>query len=157
MPLENVPTNPAFIEPTGPDAGNEPTVKPDETVQTPKKTATKAAPRKATDERAKEDATVKPDSDVDEYAYVQMPDGSYRAIRKNQIQQINAISNADGTPEVPDQDVYVWLADGSVERVSEKELPGSAGTNALNGHFVRDGHTFLIVAVHPVETENPKG
>ena len=106
--------------------------------------------------------TVKPDESTvkpveDEYAYVQMPDGSYRAIRKADIQRINNITDATGKPEIPVQDVYVWLADGSVERVSEDELPGAAGTNAAHGHYVRDGHTFLIVAVYPVETENPKG
>jgi hypothetical protein len=137
---------------------------PIENVKTPAKKAVPAAEFKApdvTDDQAdnddvKAENTVPvPAEDEGEYIYVQLPDGTYRAIRKSQVQQVG-VSDAAGNPEVPVQDVYVHLANGDVERVAENELPGSAGTNAQHGHFVKDGHTHTIIGVYPVETENPK-
>lgn len=66
--------------------------------------------------------------------------------------QWKAAQQAPAQPE-SDAEVYVWLANGDVERVKESDLPGSAGTNALHGHYVKDGKTYQIVAVHPVESE----
>lgn len=135
-----------------------------------KKTPTKAVPAADFQEptapdvdSAKESDAVKSDprpSEVkageDDFIFVRMPDNTVRAVRNDAIQNIGQFDSTAGVPEVPEQDVYVWLADGSVERMPERDLPGAAGTNAAHGHYVRDGHTFLIVAVHPVETENPK-
>lgn len=51
---------------------------------------------------------------------------------------------------------YIWLADGSVERVLDADLPGHAGVGAENGHWEKDGKVFQIVAVYPVEIEPKK-
>lgn len=59
---------------------------------------------------------------------------------------------AQGVPvDQDDREVYVWLADGSVEKVKARDLPGSAGTNAQNGYYERDGKMFSVVAVHDME------
>lgn len=57
-------------------------------------------------------------------------------------------------PVEPEEDPeqYVHLADGSIERLRLSQVPGFAGTNAPNGHFERDGKSFLIIGVYPVET-----
>jgi len=96
--------------------------------------------------------SIKPDAEpVDDFTFVRMPDGSVRAVRKADIQNINTFDRADGTPEVPVQDVYVHLANGDVERMPESKLPGAAGTNAPFGYFERDGKVHHIVGVYPVE------
>lgn len=104
-----------------------------------------------------------PEVDDTDYVYVTMPNGSTRAIPRSDVQaaqQRDADAYAAATTVAntgPDPEVYVWLADGSVERVKESTLPGGAGTNAVHGYFDRDGHTHHIVGVYPVETENQKG
>lgn len=62
---------------------------------------------------------------------------------------------AQQTPAQPESDVevYAWLANGDVVRVKQSDLPGTAGTNALHGHYEKDGKTYQIVAVYPVESE----
>jgi hypothetical protein len=117
-------------------------------------------------ETAPKDAAKAPEkaSEVEEdYVYVTMPDGATRAIPRSvvdasQARNKAALAAAGITSATPaeDAEVYVWLADGSVERVKTSELPGSAGTNAVNGHWERDGQTFQIVNVYPVESESPK-
>lgn len=87
------------------------------------------------------------------FTFVRMPDGSVRAVRNDAIQNIGAFDSTVGNPEIPDEEMYVWLADGSVERVKQSKLPGSAGTNAVNGYYERDNKMHHIVAVYPVETE----
>ena len=93
----------------------------------------------------------------DVYTFVEMPDGSVRAVRKSEIQKVSEIEtatqNITATPEVPkvEAQFYVWLADGSVVRVKESDLPVPAGTNAVNGHWQRDKNVYLIVGVYPVE------
>jgi hypothetical protein len=93
----------------------------------------------------------------DDFIFVQMPDGKVRAVRKADVQAINAIDNADGTQNEPEGEFYLWLADGSTERVKESKIPGFAGTNAPHGHFERDGKSYQIVGVYPVETDLKKG
>jgi len=99
----------------------------------------------------------------EDYVYVTMPDGATRAIPRSvvdasQARNKAALAAAGITSATPaeDAEVYVWLADGSVERVKTSELPGSAGTNAANGHWERDGKVYQVVNVYPVESENPK-
>lgn len=58
--------------------------------------------------------------------------------------------------EEPEPQSYIWLADGSVERVLDEDLPGHAGVGAENGHWERDGKVYQIVAVYPVEIELKK-
>lgn len=52
---------------------------------------------------------------------------------------------------------YIWLADGSVERVEDADLPGRAGSNAEWGHWEKDGKVHTIVGVYPVEYEIKEG
>lgn len=44
---------------------------------------------------------------------------------------------------------YVWLADGSVLRVMNEDLP--QGGHQTLGHWQRGDKVFLIVAIYPVE------
>jgi len=57
------------------------------------------------------------------------------------------------TPEenLPDSATqsYVWLADGSVLRVQNEDLP--QGGHQTYGHWQRGDKVFLIVAIYPVE------
>lgn len=46
---------------------------------------------------------------------------------------------------------YVWLADGSVLRVNNEDLPGASGAQDAFGHWQRGNKVYSIVAVHPVE------
>lgn len=59
-------------------------------------------------------------------------------------------------PDVVPQS-YVWLADGSVVRCNDEDLPlGNSGTVAPNGHWEKDGKVLQIVGVYPVEITLPK-
>lgn len=94
-------------------------------------------------------------SNVDDFEFVRLPDGSIRAVPKADIREVpeTATQDAPATVMVPVEDphFYVWLANGDVIRVKESDLPGSAGTNAAHGHWQKDGNVYLIVAVYPVE------
>lgn len=102
-------------------------------------------------------ADTAPPAPASEYEFVRMPDGSVQAVAKSDIHQIDEIAtatqNITATPEAPKVEAhfYVWLADGSVERVKESDLPTTAGTNAVNGHWQREDKVYLIVGVYPVE------
>lgn len=48
---------------------------------------------------------------------------------------------------------YVHLANGEVLRCEEDQLPVGGGTNAPNGHWVKDGKSFVVVGVYPAENE----
>lgn len=63
-------------------------------------------------------------------------------------------SGAVRTATEPEREAeyYVHLADGSVERVAESDLPTAAGADALNGYWQRDGKVYLVIAIHPTET-----
>jgi hypothetical protein len=106
-----------------------------------------------------DDAVPMPDEEED-YVYVRFPDG-WRAIRRSDVER-REIDEEDRPrtarqrkpepePE-PEEEFYVHLADGSVERVAESDLPGGAGTNAMHGHWERDSKVYLIIGVYPVET-----
>jgi hypothetical protein len=91
------------------------------------------------------------------HSVVRLPDGSLTVVSNEQIKTLNAAADAAAQaaadePE-PETEYYVWLADGSVVRVKETDLPGHAGTNALHGFFKRDGFNFVIVGVYPVESK----
>lgn len=90
-------------------------------------------------------------ADAGEYRYVQMPDGSIRAIRVSDIEGASAGSDEE------QPDVYIHLANGDVERVNASELPGTSGADNPHGHYVKDGKTHTIIGVHPVETDVPEG
>lgn len=100
--------------------------------------------------------------DNTDYVYVTMPDGQTRAVPRADVQAAqkrDADSYAAGVAvanEGPQEEFYVHLANGDVERVKSNDLPAYAGTNAANGYWDKDGHTHHIVGVYPVETENPK-
>lgn len=55
--------------------------------------------------------------------------------------------------EAEDPEVYAQLSNGEFVRVRTSELPGYAGTNAVYGFWEKDGRTYHIIAVHPVEVE----
>ena|ERR1700733_12598666 len=46
---------------------------------------------------------------------------------------------------------YVWLADGSVLRVNNEDLPGASGAANAHGHWQRGNKVYEIVGIHPVE------
>lgn len=48
---------------------------------------------------------------------------------------------------------YVWLADGSVLRVNNEDLPGASGTANPYGHWQRGNKVYEIVSIHGVESE----
>lgn len=48
---------------------------------------------------------------------------------------------------------YVWLADGSVLRANDEDLPGASGAQNPHGHWQKDGKVYEIVGVYPIETE----
>lgn len=56
-------------------------------------------------------------------------------------------------PEKPEEEeeFYLHLANGEAVRVKASQVPGRAGTNALNGHFVKDGYAHYVTGVYPVE------
>lgn len=63
----------------------------------------------------------------------------------------------DKPPVAPDAEdkpeYYVHLADGSVRRVAEEDLPTTAGTNAAFGHWVKDGKVYTVIGIYPAEIE----
>jgi hypothetical protein len=87
------------------------------------------------------------------HSVVRLADGSLVVVANDEIKSLNAAAAAQ--PEEPEAEAeyYLWLADGSVERVKESEVPGHAGTNALHGYFKRDGSNFVIVGVYPTESK----
>jgi len=95
-----------------------------------------------------------PDDDI-EYEFVRMPNGSIRAVAKDDIREAPATSTQDTvvTQEKPKEDVhfYVHLADGSIERVKESDLPTPAGSNAVHGFWQREGKLYTVIGVYPVE------
>ena len=95
------------------------------------------------------------------YTYVRLPSGEVRAIPNDEIRDATVTAKsdaakADNTPEKEDE-FYVHLANGDVERVKESDLPPSAGTNAVYGFWQRGMTVFQIVAVYPVEIETKEG
>lgn len=86
----------------------------------------------------------------DDFVFVQMPDGSVRAVSRAELTVLKGEDKPE--PENLDPDVYVHLADGSVVRIPTSEVPSAAGSNAPNGYFIRDGKAFIVTGVYPVES-----
>lgn len=100
----------------------------------------------------------KPEPDFDDFTYVKFPDGHIRAVPNDQIMrsgQNGGLQNLEGpAPGRDESEVYLHLADGSVEKVKAYDVPPAAGTNYPNGFFVRDGKAYLVVGVYPAETDH---
>ena len=47
---------------------------------------------------------------------------------------------------------YVWLADGSVLRVNDEDLPGASGAANPHGHWQTGNKVFEIVGIYPTES-----
>lgn len=47
---------------------------------------------------------------------------------------------------------YVHLADGSVLRVFNEDLPGSSGAQNPFGHWQRENKVFEVIGIYPVES-----
>lgn len=95
-------------------------------------------------------------SDDDDYEFIRMPNGKVRAVPKSEIQDAPETSTQDAEVTVSQpkvvQHYYVHLADGSVERVKEDDLPTPAGTNAVMGYWQRDKKLYVVVGIYPVES-----
>lgn len=94
------------------------------------------------------------DYNPDDYEYVRIG-GKLRAVRKADIQD-EPETATQAVPktamvEVVDPHFYVWLANGTVIRVKQSDLPAPAGTNAPFGHWQQEDSVFQIVNVVPVE------
>lgn len=90
----------------------------------------------------------------DEYVYAEMPDGTVRAVPRNQVRRPTSTQDPSAViPPVTEEvaEYYVHLADGSVERVKETDLPPKAGTNAVHGFWQREGFVYDVIGVYPVE------
>lgn len=88
----------------------------------------------------------------DDYVFVEMPDGSVRAVLKTDVKQTyKSEAPVAEMVEVEEAEFYVHLANGEVVRVKESDLPASAGTNATDGFWQKDGNVYLVIAVYPVE------
>lgn len=89
------------------------------------------------------------------YDFVRMPDGSVHAVLKTDVHEAPATETqnipAATMAVVPEQQFYVHLADGSVVRVKEKDLPFGSGSNATYGHWQREDKVYLVIGVYPVE------
>jgi hypothetical protein len=84
--------------------------------------------------------------------YVKNEDGSFSEAPADAVPAVQDAPTPT-PPEDTEPEVYVHLADGSVLRMPESEAPAASGTNAPQGHVTRDGKTFLVIGVYPVETE----
>lgn len=90
-----------------------------------------------------------------EFAFVSLPDGRIVAVPKASItpvateKQDEIASNL--AAEVPEH-FYVHLANGEVLRVEAADVPARGGSNAMLGHWVRNGECHTVIGVYPVET-----
>lgn len=94
---------------------------------------------------------------LNDYVFVRFPDGSLRAVPKDQILATNGMGGFESVaaPTIESkEEFYVHLADGSVERVMRRDLPAASGTNAPNGYLIRDSKAYFVTGVYPVETDH---
>lgn len=63
--------------------------------------------------------------------------------------QQEALAAAQAKANAP-VEYYVWLADGDVVRVKADDFPVSLTVDHL-GHYEKNGHSYRVVAVYPVE------
>lgn len=78
----------------------------------------------------------------------QAVDPDYQAYLAWKKQQ-EALKAAEAKANAP-LEYYVWLADGDVIKVKADEFPPSLSVDHL-GHYEKNGHSYRVVAVHPVE------
>lgn len=91
-----------------------------------------------------------------EYTFVKMPDGTVKAVPKDEIHDAPAPTEVDEAPiqaaaPAPDEHFYVHLANGDILRVKESDLPVPAGTNAPNGFWHRNGLVHFVTGIFPAE------
>jgi hypothetical protein len=97
-------------------------------------------------------AMVPPQDDTDNFVFVRFPDGTTRAVPKEQVQNLADFQvREDPVPE-EDPDVYVHLASGEVLRMKSSELIERAGTRVPQ-HLVNDGMEHPVIGVFPVEVK----
>lgn len=90
----------------------------------------------------------------DEYVIVKTRDGFEKMSRADFDAAISAQNTTpSAAPDKPaeEEEFYVHLANGDVERVKRSELPGPAGTNAVYGYLIKDDAAHHIVGVYPAE------
>jgi hypothetical protein len=89
-----------------------------------------------------------------DYVYVEMPDGTYKAVPRSEVTPRTSTQDSPAVVanKEPEAEYYVWLADGSVERVKESDLPSGHGSNNPFGHWQRKDKVLSVVGVYPVET-----
>lgn len=87
----------------------------------------------------------------DEFVYVEMPDGSVRAVHKDQVQKFSALAE-DAAPEDPDPEMYVHLANGEVSRLRLSEMAEKTGTTTPQ-YLVIGGHAHKVIGIYPVEVK----
>ena len=63
--------------------------------------------------------------------------------------QQEALAAAQAKANAP-AEYYVWLADGDVVKVKADDFPVSLTVDHL-GHYEKNGHSYRVVAVYPVE------
>lgn len=96
------------------------------------------------------------EADYSDYQFVRFPNGELRAIRKTDIQNagpgggFETLTGPSGQRD--ESEVYVHLADGSVEKCKAYEVPPAAGTNYPNGFWYKDDKAYMVTAVYPAET-----
>jgi hypothetical protein len=54
--------------------------------------------------------------------------------------------------EVEEPQSYVWLANGQVHRVNDKDLPGASGAQNPHGHWQTGNKVYEVVGIYPVES-----
>lgn len=89
-----------------------------------------------------------------DYVYVEMPDGTYKAVPRSEVTPRTSTQDSPAVSKVetPEEEFYVHLADGTTERVKESDLPVGIGTNAPFGHWQRKNKVYTVIGVYPVET-----
>jgi len=111
----------------------------------------------------KDNADVKassPEESSVDFVYVSNGDGTFDRVARSEVEARLASRPAtakqsrqyEPEPVKEPDEFYVHLADGSVERVAEPDLPTVAGSNAPNGHWERDGKVYVVTAIYPAET-----
>lgn len=92
---------------------------------------------------------------ADEFAFVSLPDGRIVAVPKASITPVSTDKQdevvANLAVEAP-QHFYVHLANGDIHRVDAADVPARGGSNAMLGHWVKNGECHNVIGVYPVET-----
>ena len=92
----------------------------------------------------------------DDADYVYIPvGGEFRRVRKSQIWSGGGEPTSVVTPvEGENDEFYVHLANGDVDRVKRKELPPNAGASHPNGFLTKDRKVHEVIGVYPVEADS---